>query len=60
MNTEHTEMAPINKTNSNLFEKLINEYEVGISVWNLHKRYGNFYAVTGLIWIYTKGKSPHF
>lgn len=46
--TENNVMVSINKSNSKFFEKPPNEYEVGISVQNLHKRFGNFYAVNGV------------
>lgn len=41
-------MESISKNNSRFFEKPSNKYEVGISVQNLHKHYGNFYAVNGV------------
>jgi len=47
-NTENNVMVPINKSNSKFFEKPSNEYEVGISVQNLHKSFGNFNAVNGV------------
>ncbi|XP_060852919.1 phospholipid-transporting ATPase ABCA3-like isoform X2 [Rhopalosiphum padi] len=46
--TENNVMVPISKSNSRLFEKPPDNYEVGISVQNLHKRFGNFYAVNGV------------
>lgn len=46
--TENNVMAPITKSNSKLFEEPPNNCEIGISVQNLHKRYGNFYAVNGV------------
>jgi len=46
--TENNVMVPISKSSSRLFEKPPNNYEVGISVQNLHKRFGNFYAVDGV------------
>lgn len=46
--SEKNDMVPINKSNSKLFEKPPNNYEVGISVQNLHKRFGNFNAVNGV------------
>lgn len=46
--TEITKMESIGKSNSNLFEKPPTDFEVGISVQNLHKRFGNFYAVNGV------------
>ncbi|XP_025190796.1 ATP-binding cassette sub-family A member 3-like isoform X2 [Melanaphis sacchari] len=46
--TENNVMVPISKSNSKLFEKPPDNYEVGISVQNLHKRFGNFYAVNGV------------
>jgi len=46
--TENTVMAPIGISNSRLFEKPPNNYEVGISVQNLHKHFGNFHAVNGV------------
>ncbi|XP_029348690.1 ATP-binding cassette sub-family A member 3-like [Acyrthosiphon pisum] len=46
--TENIEMAPIGISNSRLFEKPPNNYEVGISVQNLHKHFGNFHAVNGV------------
>ncbi|XP_060873175.1 phospholipid-transporting ATPase ABCA3-like isoform X2 [Metopolophium dirhodum] len=46
--TENNVMVPISKSSSRLFEKPPNNYEVGISVQNLHKRFGNFYAVNGV------------
>lgn len=45
---ESNDMVPINKSNSKLFEKPPNEYEIGISVQNLHKHFGHFYAVNGV------------
>jgi len=46
--TENNVMVPISKSSSRLFEKPPNNFEVGISVQNLHKRFGNFYAVNGV------------
>lgn len=46
--TENTKMLPISKSNSKLFEKPPIDFEVGISIQNLHKRFGNFYAVNGV------------
>ncbi|XP_026821418.1 ATP-binding cassette sub-family A member 3-like [Rhopalosiphum maidis] len=45
---ENNVTIPISKRNSRLFEKPSNNYEVGISVQNLHKRFGNVYAVNGV------------
>jgi len=41
-------IAHISKRNSRLFENPPNNYEVGISIRNLHKHFGNFYAVNGV------------
>lgn len=41
-------MVPVEKKNSNLFENLSDEYEIGIRVQNLHKHFGDFYAVNGV------------
>lgn len=46
--SENNDMVPISKSSSRLFEKPPNNFEVGISVKNLHKRFGNFYAVNGV------------
>lgn len=46
--TENNVMVPITKSKSRLFEEPPNNCEIGISVQNLHKRYGNFYAVNGV------------
>ncbi|XP_026811930.1 ATP-binding cassette sub-family A member 3-like isoform X2 [Rhopalosiphum maidis] len=46
--TENNVMVPISKSNSRLFEKPPDNYEVGISIQNLHKHFGNFYAVNGV------------
>jgi len=46
--TENNVIVSINKSNNKLFEKPSDAYEVGISVQNLHKRFGNFYAVNGV------------
>lgn len=46
--TDNNVMEPISKSNSRLFEKPSNKYEVGISIQNLHKHYGNFHAVNGV------------
>jgi len=46
--SENNVMNPISKSSSRLFEKPPKNYEVGISVRNLHKRFGHFYAVNGV------------
>jgi len=46
--TENNVMVPITKSNSRLFEEPPKNCEIGISVQNLQKRYGNFYAVNGV------------
>lgn len=46
--TENTKMLPIGKSNSKLFEKPPTNLEVGISVKNLHKQFGNLNAVNGV------------
>ncbi|CAH1731091.1 unnamed protein product [Aphis gossypii] len=46
--TQNNVTVPISKHNSRFFEKPSNNYEVGISVQNVHKRFGNFYAVNGV------------
>lgn len=45
---ENNVMVPITQSNSKFFEKPSNEYEVGIKIQNLHKRFGNCYAVNGV------------
>lgn len=46
--TEDNPIVPVSKSNSKLFEKPPDDYEVGISVQNLHKRFGQFHAVNGV------------
>ncbi|KAF0758973.1 ATP-binding cassette sub-family A member 3-like [Aphis craccivora] len=46
--TQNNVTVPISKRNSRFFEKPSNNYEVGISIQNVHKRFGNFYAVNGV------------
>ncbi|VVC36008.1 Hypothetical protein CINCED_3A013120 [Cinara cedri] len=46
--TESNPMVSISKSSSKLFEKPPDDYEVGISVQNLHKHFGNFHAVNGV------------
>ncbi|KAL5235297.1 hypothetical protein ACI65C_002707 [Semiaphis heraclei] len=46
--SENNVMDSISKSSSRLFEKPPKNYEVGISVRNLHKRFGHFYAVNGV------------
>lgn len=41
-------ILPTNKTNNKLFEKPPSGFEVGISIKNLHKSFGNFNAVNGV------------
>lgn len=46
--TDNNVMEPISKSNSRLFEKPSKNFEVGISIQNLHKHYGHFHAVNGV------------
>lgn len=46
--TEDDPVIPIINSSSKLFETPPDNYEVGISVQNLYKRFGDFYAVNGV------------
>lgn len=45
---ENNIALPVSKSNSKLFEKPPNDFEIGISIKNLHKQFGSFNAVNGV------------